>query len=202
MPLPNPLDVCLERLQTSHFPHSHPHNIHSASPLLKVAAPRHPSHPRHAHPHCSSSLGSSSSLHAVSTTCPLPCRITLTERHNVDNKHPVLQWHILEVDSLHPRPQQEVVRHARHIGLLQLLLGVRALEIRHRRQEKAHVDGCEDELVAGHSRNNGAVRRGHVNAALEEAVPSRGGGAKDGWRIVRAWREGGRRRIGGDAPPP
>ena len=103
----------------------------------------------------------------------------LTQRNKIDNEHPVLQRHKFEVNSLHPRPQQKVIRHARYIRLPQPLLRARTLKICHRRKEDTHVDGREDELVAGYTGGDCTVLGGEVYAAGEEVVPFGCCGAED-----------------------
>ena len=91
----------------------------------------------------------------------------------------MLQRHKFKVHRLHPRPQQKVIRHAGHPRLLQSLFGTASLKICHRGKETRHVDGREDELVAGDARGDGAVRGGGVHARGEEAVPFCRGGTED-----------------------
>ena len=113
----------------------------------------------------------------------------------------MLQRHKFEVCRLHPRPQQEVVRHTRDPRLAKALRGAAALKVGHAGEKARHVDGREDELVAGDARRDGAVGRRHVHARGKEVVPFCGGGAEDHWGGGVSEVLGGERGEGDVRPP-
>lgn len=102
-----------------------------------------------------------------------------SQTHNIHNKHAHIKRHELEVQTLHPRPDHEILGEAGDVGLAQAVAHRVALEVGHGGKEDEHVCGREEELVAGDARGDGAVGGFEVDVAREEAEPFGCGGAED-----------------------
>jgi hypothetical protein len=92
-----------------------------------------------------------------------------------------MQRHELEVDELHERPDHVVGRQGRHVALLELVLGRRALQHRHAAKEDANEGRREDALVEGDAGQDGAVCAAQVDVALQELEPGCRCWSEDGW---------------------
>lgn len=101
------------------------------------------------------------------------------DRNGVDGEHAVLQRHELEVDHLYKGPDHPVGLQRVPVGLLELLLGRGTFEHSHARQEHADEGRCENQLVAGHARQNLGVLVGENDFLREDLEPCRRRGAKD-----------------------
>lgn len=109
-----------------------------------------------------------------------PERGSLTKRNNVDNQHPVLQRHKLEVCELHNRPNHPILLQRIEIRALQLLLRIRPLHNRHTAQKHEQIAARKHDLIRSHSGHNlqvGTTRDAHF--LLQEAEPFCGRGTED-----------------------
>lgn len=107
-----------------------------------------------------------------------------TQRHHIHHHQPVLQRHQLEVQRLHPRPQQPVGAQRAHVRRVELGARIAPLHHAHGRQEHEQVRRREDALVEADARGNLGVGApgAQLHLFLQEAEPLAGRRPKDGWK--------------------
>ena len=102
------------------------------------------------------------------------------ERDGIHDEHAMLERDILEVERLHPRPEQPVLLERGDVCALEARRGARALEVRHAAQEQRHVGARKHGLVEPDLCRNLEVRpRGHLDVLLQEAEPQRCAGTEN-----------------------
>jgi hypothetical protein len=97
-----------------------------------------------------------------------------SQRDNVHNQHPVMQWYQFEIDSLYERPHHPILLQRRSICTLQLVLRTRPLHNRHTTQEDEKIRARENDLICRNPRNDFQVLVLEDDFVLEEFEPRRG----------------------------
>ena len=80
----------------------------------------------------------------------------------------MLEWHELEVDRLHRRPQHPVSLQAIDVVLLQLLLRIAAFKDGHRGKEERHIACSKDGLVGKDARGDRDILVLQLDLVLQE----------------------------------